>query len=185
MLVIGGRDLDAGAVSVRLHGKGPQGTKPKARRTFWRPSNQFELFLPFVSALPSRCAAGHLGDESRGFRSLETDDRFQTVKAHIKALLIAGLLLADAPLHLHAQVVADGQTNTLDNVTNTLVGNVVVGTNGSFTLLNIINGALLTNSGNGYIGSNVTANANTVRVTVPNSRWNMGADLNGPQLRPR
>ena len=29
MLVIGGRDLDAGAVSVRLHGKGPQGAKPK------------------------------------------------------------------------------------------------------------------------------------------------------------
>ena len=29
MLVIGGRDLDAGAVSVRLHGKGPQGAKTK------------------------------------------------------------------------------------------------------------------------------------------------------------
>jgi threonyl-tRNA synthetase len=30
MLVIGGRDLEAGQVSVRLHGKGPQGAKPKA-----------------------------------------------------------------------------------------------------------------------------------------------------------
>ncbi len=30
MLVIGGRDMDAGNVSVRLHGKGPQGAKPKA-----------------------------------------------------------------------------------------------------------------------------------------------------------
>ena len=30
MLVIGGRDMDAGVVSVRLHGKGPQGAKPKA-----------------------------------------------------------------------------------------------------------------------------------------------------------
>jgi len=30
MLVIGGRDLDAGAVSVRLHGKGNVGAKPKA-----------------------------------------------------------------------------------------------------------------------------------------------------------
>ncbi|MBA4150807.1 MAG: threonine--tRNA ligase [Verrucomicrobia bacterium] len=29
MLVIGGRDMDAGNVSVRLHGKGPQGAKPK------------------------------------------------------------------------------------------------------------------------------------------------------------
>ncbi len=30
MLVIGDRDMDAGAVSVRPHGKGPQGAKPKA-----------------------------------------------------------------------------------------------------------------------------------------------------------
>lgn len=30
MLVIGGRDMEAGAVSIRLHGKGPQGAKPKA-----------------------------------------------------------------------------------------------------------------------------------------------------------
>ena len=30
MLVIGGRDMDAGAVSVRLHSNGPQGAKPKA-----------------------------------------------------------------------------------------------------------------------------------------------------------
>src|SRR5437879_1913917 len=29
MLVIGGRDMEAGQVSVRLHGKGPQGSKPK------------------------------------------------------------------------------------------------------------------------------------------------------------
>ena len=29
LLVSGGRDLDAGAVSVRLHGKGPQGAKAK------------------------------------------------------------------------------------------------------------------------------------------------------------
>jgi len=28
--VIGGRDLDTGNVSIRLHGKGPQGAKPKA-----------------------------------------------------------------------------------------------------------------------------------------------------------
>lgn len=32
MLVIGGRDLDAGTVSVRLHGKGPQGAKPNAEK---------------------------------------------------------------------------------------------------------------------------------------------------------
>ena len=30
MLVIGGRDMEAGAVSLRLHHGGPQGAKPKA-----------------------------------------------------------------------------------------------------------------------------------------------------------
>ena len=30
MLVIGGRDMEAGVVSVRLHHGGPQGAKPKA-----------------------------------------------------------------------------------------------------------------------------------------------------------
>ena len=30
MFVIGGRDMEAGAVSVRLHHGGPQGAKPKA-----------------------------------------------------------------------------------------------------------------------------------------------------------
>ena len=30
MLVIGGRDMEAGNVSVRLHHVGPQGAKPKA-----------------------------------------------------------------------------------------------------------------------------------------------------------
>jgi threonyl-tRNA synthetase len=30
MLVIGPRDLEAGNVSVRIHGKGNQGAKPKA-----------------------------------------------------------------------------------------------------------------------------------------------------------
>ena len=43
MLVIGGRDLDAGAVSVRLHGKGPQGAKPRA-----------EVVAEIVSAIKER-----------------------------------------------------------------------------------------------------------------------------------
>jgi len=30
MLVIGSRDMEAGNVSIRLHGKGPQGARPKA-----------------------------------------------------------------------------------------------------------------------------------------------------------
>ena len=30
MLIIGGKDMEAGNVSVRLHSKGPQGAKPTA-----------------------------------------------------------------------------------------------------------------------------------------------------------
>jgi hypothetical protein len=56
------------------------------------------------------------------------------MKTHIKnLLLLAASLSIVAPLR--AQVVADGATNTLSNVTNTFTGDVTVGTNGSFTLL--------------------------------------------------
>ena len=50
-----------------------------------------------------------------------------------KSLFLAALVIA-APT-LHAQVVADGATNTLSNVTTNITGDVIVGTNGSFTLL--------------------------------------------------
>jgi len=39
MLVIGGRDMEAGAVSVRLHHGGPQGAKPKEIFALSRESN--------------------------------------------------------------------------------------------------------------------------------------------------
>jgi len=53
---------------------------------------------------------------------------------------------------LRAQIVNDGATNTLSNVTNTITGDVTIGTNGSFTLLVLSDNALLTNSVNGIIG---------------------------------
>ena len=31
MLVIGGRDMESGNISVRLHSKGPQGAHPRAK----------------------------------------------------------------------------------------------------------------------------------------------------------
>ena len=45
MLVIGGRDMEAGAVSVRLHSRGPQGEKPKA-----------EVVADVLAAIRERCA---------------------------------------------------------------------------------------------------------------------------------
>jgi T5SS/PEP-CTERM-associated repeat protein len=75
------------------------------------------------------------------------------------------------------QVVADGATNTLNNVTNFIAGDVTVGNNGSFTLLILTNNALLTNSGHGYLGRNPGANSNTVRLAGANTRWLMSGNL--------
>ncbi len=75
-----------------------------------------------------------------------------------------------------AQIVADGGSSTLNNVTSNITGTVTVGTNGSFTLLVLTNAALLTNSGNGVIGRSVGANSNAVRLTSANTRWLMSLD---------
>src|ERR1043166_6488215 len=85
--------------------------------------------------------------------------------------ILAAMLLAVPTLR--AQLVADGATNTLSNVTNNIPGNLTVGTNGSFTLLVLSDNALVTNSllGNGIIGANVTAKSNEVQLVSPTARW--------------
>ncbi len=98
--------------------------------------------------------------------------RFRSVLGFL--LLCAVCLLA---LSARAQVVSDTTTNTLNNVTNIVAGNVVIGTNGSFTLLTITNGAVLTNSGSGFTGLNAGANSNRLVVTGTNSAWRVGLDL--------
>lgn len=90
-------------------------------------------------------------------------------------LLFAGaILIAKSAV---AQLVADGATNTLSNVTNTITGDVTAGTNGSFTLLVLSNNVLLTNSVNGVIGRNATAKTNEVQLISPTARWRMGGSL--------
>jgi T5SS/PEP-CTERM-associated repeat protein len=88
---------------------------------------------------------------------------------------LLSLALTVSPLR--AQVVSDGATNTLSNVTNTFTGDVTVGTNGSFTLLVLSNNALLTNSANGNIGLNANARSNEVRLVSPTARWLLGSQL--------
>ena len=85
------------------------------------------------------------------------------------------LLLAVLPLR--AQVVSDGATNTLNNVTTNITGDVIVGTNGSLTLLVLSGNSLLTNSVNGIIGRNATAKSNEVQLLSPTARWRMGNSL--------
>lgn len=100
------------------------------------------------------------------------------MKSKLFGFLTAGLLLLTPTVPtLRAQVVADGATNTLSNVTNAFIGDVTVGTNGSFTLLVLSDNALLTNSVNGVIGLNLTASSNEVQLLSPTARWRMGGSL--------
>jgi len=80
--------------------------------------------------------------------------RFFFLARHSLHVVLASALAATT----QAQIVADGGSSTLNNVTSNITGTVTVGTNGSFTLLVLTNAALLTNSGNGVIGRNVGAN---------------------------
>ena len=90
------------------------------------------------------------------------------------ALALAALFAVPT---LRAQLVADGATNTLSNVTNSFTSDVIVGTNGSFTLLVLSNNAFLTNSGSGVIGLNATAKSNEVHLLSSTARWLMGGNL--------
>src|SRR5205823_5572525 len=96
------------------------------------------------------------------------------MKNRVYVLLLAVSVFVATIRLARAQVVADGATNTLSNVTNTITGNVIVGTNGSFTLLVLSDNALLTNSAEGTIGFNTTAKSNEVRLASPSSRWQVG-----------
>ena len=82
-----------------------------------------------------------------------------------------------AVFNLCAQVVDDGASLTLTNQTNSYIGDVIIGTNGSLTLLTISSDALLTNTGNGFIGLSATAQNNEVRLDSSTARWFMGINL--------
>ncbi len=69
-----------------------------------------------------------------------------------------------AAVPARAQLVADGETNILDGVIVN-VPSLTVGTNGSFTLLVLTNGAIVTNTLEMSIGANASAQSNRVVVT--------------------
>ena len=81
-------------------------------------------------------------------------------------LFLTLLAASGIVLPLDGQIVNDGTTNTLSDVTNTFTGDVTVGTNGSFTLLILSNNVLLTNSINGVIGRNEVTGSNPVGRTI-------------------
>ncbi|HEY3760500.1 MAG TPA: hypothetical protein VGN23_02015 [Verrucomicrobiae bacterium] len=86
------------------------------------------------------------------------------------ARLILLFVCLSFPLALHAQsLVADSQTVVLDDVATNLAG-TIVGTAGPYTVLDITDGSVVTNSG-GYfiIGDNTSSVSNQVVVTDPGS----------------
>lgn len=97
------------------------------------------------------------------------------IRLKISSIILAQMLLG--VFALHAQFVNDSATNTLANVTNTILGNVNVGTNASLALLVLSNNCLLTNSGFSVIGRNLTAKSNEVRLISSTARWQMGGNL--------
>ena len=78
---------------------------------------------------------------------------------------------------VRAQLVADGATNTIDGYSTNLIGDLIVGTNGSFTLLRILDGGTVTSSRHGYVGQNFTSSSNNVEVAGLNSSWQMAGNL--------
>ncbi|HLX71218.1 MAG TPA: hypothetical protein VKV04_16455, partial [Verrucomicrobiae bacterium] len=87
------------------------------------------------------------------------------------AVLLVGLHL---PMFVRGQLVADGQTNILNNVITNISGNLTVGTNGSFTLLVVTNGSTVSNSTDGAIvsiGANASAQSNRLIITDPGTSW--------------
>lgn len=82
------------------------------------------------------------------------------------------LLFIFLPPVARAQLVADGQTAIYDGVSTNISGGITIGTNGSFTLLVLTNGAKVTNtSGSTIIGNNALAKTNSVVVTGSGSLW--------------
>ncbi|MBI3879163.1 MAG: hypothetical protein HY301_03755, partial [Verrucomicrobia bacterium] len=90
-----------------------------------------------------------------------------------RAVLLA-LALVAAPAF--AQLVSDSATNTLNNVTNNVGGALTVGTNGANTRLNLVNGAVVTDT-TAVIGQNPTSTNNVVSVMGTNTIWSNSVSL--------
>src|SRR5689334_3559690 len=97
------------------------------------------------------------------------------IKNVLPRIILAAMLLIFSAAR--AQIVNDGGTRTLLNETNSITGDVIIGTNAPFTLLVLSDNSLLTNSANGVISLNASATSNEVRLISPTAQWLMNGTL--------
>ena len=108
------------------------------------------------------------------------------MKTKLKHYLLSALLGVALTTSLHAQLVADGGTLNFTGATN-LAGDLIVGTNGGNTMLNILAPGTVT-SADGTIGLNATSANNQVKVQNSGAAWhstgliNVGDNGSGNQL---
>jgi T5SS/PEP-CTERM-associated repeat protein len=98
----------------------------------------------------------------------------------MRALLASSLLFGVAllaPTSSRSQLVADGSTNILDGVVSNFVSDITVGTNGSFTLLVLTNGAVVTGGSNTFVGASSSAKTNSVVLSGLGCKWTNSLDF--------
>jgi len=98
------------------------------------------------------------------------------MKPKFTPCLLAALLGVTCTSTLHAQLVADGNLFGVNTATN-LPGDLIVGTNGGNTTLNIIGPNGTVTNANGRIGLNATSTNNVVRVRNSGAVWNNTGNL--------
>ncbi len=87
----------------------------------------------------------------------------------IRSILALAVACLAAPAR--AQLVPDGGTNVLDGVTNSVSGDLTVGTNGNSTMLSLTNAAAVDVSGQTVIGYDAVSFSNVVDVAGVGSRF--------------
>ncbi len=96
--------------------------------------------------------------------------RNEIPSASLPQILLTLLVVFGVPRQLPAQLVADGGTTNVTTAINLLPGNLIVGTNGGNTILNIIAPGAVTNA-YGHVGLNVTSTGNQAQVRDSGAVW--------------
>jgi hypothetical protein len=112
MLVIGGRDMEAGAVSVRLHGKGNIGAKPKAKS--WRTLYRADLVPQATGGNIWRVGCRLMAAGVQSVSSVDADaDTFRPITGHWKHSLLGEITTTYSAGQVQVQRVGKTQPETI------------------------------------------------------------------------